>query len=292
LGDDLAAWLKRSDRFQEVEKAYRLALAHWEKLGPRIPNRSFDWVRWARSYNGLAALLFETGRPKEAEQLLRQALVSLGKSPAHLPSEGITSSQAGPLSARLRVHLSLASLLEATNRPLEAEKEYRQAIAMAEQGMARQEDENWKVERYRGWAGDLATALNDLAWHFATYLDLRFRDPIQAVELAKKATRLAPDRNNQNTLGVALYRAGEWKEAVEALEKNTKQGVVVSGREVASDFFFLAMTHWQLGDKEKAREWYQKAIQWMDKDALRDEELRRFRAEAEDLLCIKETPKP
>lgn len=52
------------------------------------------------------------------------------------------------------------------------------------------------------------------------------------------------------------------------------------------------MAHWQLGDKEEAREWYQKAIRRMDKNAPRDEELRRFQAEAEDLLCIKETQKP
>jgi hypothetical protein len=58
------------------------------------------------------------------------------------------------------------------------------------------------------------------------------------------------------------------------------------------DFFFLAMAHWQLDDKDQARTWYDKAVPWMDKNKPQNEDLRRFRAEAEDLLCIKKTPKP
>ena len=54
------------------------------------------------------------------------------------------------------------------------------------------------------------------------------------------------------------------------------------------DWFFLAMSHWQLGQKDKAREWYDRAAQWMDKNQPTDEELRRFRAEAAELLELKE----
>ena len=50
------------------------------------------------------------------------------------------------------------------------------------------------------------------------------------------------------------------------------------------DFFFLAMAHWQLGEKEQARQWNDKAVAWMDKNTPKDEELLRFRAEAEALL--------
>ena len=54
------------------------------------------------------------------------------------------------------------------------------------------------------------------------------------------------------------------------------------------DWFFLAMAHWQLGEKDKAREWYDRAVQWMDKNQPKNEELRRFRAEAAELLELKE----
>jgi hypothetical protein len=30
-----------------------------------------------------------------------------------------------------------------------------------------------------------------------------------------------------------------------------------------TDWFFLAMTHWQLSDKAAALKWYDKAVQWM-----------------------------
>ena len=50
--------------------------------------------------------------------------------------------------------------------------------------------------------------------------------------------------------------------------------------------FFLAMTHWQLGSKEEARKWYDQAVQWMEKNAPENGELRHFRAEAAKLLGV------
>ena len=48
------------------------------------------------------------------------------------------------------------------------------------------------------------------------------------------------------------------------------------------------MAHWQLDEKEQARKWYGQAVQWMDKNKPQDEELLRFRAEAAELLEVKE----
>jgi len=52
------------------------------------------------------------------------------------------------------------------------------------------------------------------------------------------------------------------------------------------------MARWQLGEKEKARTWYDRAGQWMEKNQAQNEELQRFRAEAAELLGIHETGKP
>ena len=52
----------------------------------------------------------------------------------------------------------------------------------------------------------------------------------------------------------------------------------------SADWFFLAMAHWQLGEKDKARQWYDRAVEWMDKNEPMNEELRRFRNEAEELI--------
>jgi hypothetical protein len=49
------------------------------------------------------------------------------------------------------------------------------------------------------------------------------------------------------------------------------------------------MAHWRLDEREKARQWYDKAVEWMEKNQPNDEDLRRFRTEAEELLKTKQT---
>src|SRR5262245_29766839 len=50
------------------------------------------------------------------------------------------------------------------------------------------------------------------------------------------------------------------------------------------DWFFVAMAHWELGDKAQAREWHEKAVRWMEQTKSSDAELRRFRDEAASLI--------
>jgi uncharacterized protein HemY len=81
---------------------------------------------------------------------------------------------------------------------------------------------------------------------------------------------------------VAHYRAGTWQVALAALEKamELRQGGD------SYDWLFLAMCHEKLGDKEKARQWYDRATRWMDKNKATDEELRHFREEAAQVLGV------
>ena len=131
----------------------------------------------------------------------------------------------------------------------------------------------------------LALRCNNLSWGLATGSEPKFRNPTCALEFAKKAVELSPNNGAYaNTLGVAHYRAGDWKAAIAALEKSME---LRNGGD-SFDWFFLAMAHWRLGEKEKAREWYDRAVQWMDKNRPTDEELRRFRAEAAELLELNE----
>jgi eukaryotic-like serine/threonine-protein kinase len=126
----------------------------------------------------------------------------------------------------------------------------------------------------------------NLAWLLATAADPKFRNPAKAVELAKELVRQAPqDGNRWNTLGAAHYRAGEWKPAIDALEKSNE---LLDGNELSYYAFFLAMAHWKLDRKEDARKWYDQAVQRMEKNKPDDEELRRFRAEAATLLGVTE----
>jgi Flp pilus assembly protein TadD len=130
--------------------------------------------------------------------------------------------------------------------------------------------------------------LNNLAWHLATCPDPAVRNPAEATRLAEEAVAAGrgkprPEQGTYgNTLGVARYRNGEWRPAIEAL---TKAMDLRKGGD-SFDYFFLAMAHWRLGEKEQARTWYDMAIAWMDKHKPKDEELRRFRVEAAELLTI------
>jgi hypothetical protein len=132
---------------------------------------------------------------------------------------------------------------------------------------------------------------NDAAWRLANHPDPRRRDIPRAVAMARTAAERTPEAAHiWNTLGVALYRARAWKEAVAALEK--AEGLA-PGRFLAFNGFFLAMANWHLSHKDDARRWHDKSVKWMDKngevlsrDPLHAEELRRFRGEAEELLGV------
>jgi Flp pilus assembly protein TadD len=126
-------------------------------------------------------------------------------------------------------------------------------------------------------------AHSNLAWWLATNADPKFRDPNAAVTHARKAIDLVPeDRNPWSNLGVALWRAGDLQTAVETLE--TADRMNKGGDHFHR--FFLAMAYWQLGEKDKARRAYDQAVEWMDKNQPANEELRRFRAEAEEMLGV------
>jgi serine/threonine protein kinase/Tfp pilus assembly protein PilF len=125
--------------------------------------------------------------------------------------------------------------------------------------------------------------LNNVAWSLATSRSCELHDARRAVELAQKAVDLAPERGIYwNTLGAAQYRTGSWKAAIAALEKS----MALRRGGNSFDWFFLAMAHWQLGEREEARQRYQQAVDWMAKSRTKDEELRRFRAETAELLGL------
>lgn len=124
---------------------------------------------------------------------------------------------------------------------------------------------------------------NEDAWVIARMPDGDLADYARAVELARAAVASEPDNPwFLNTLGVALYRLGEYREAVEVLERAAARNQEVQGYHPATDWLFLAMASWQLGEWEQAREWLARsraALQDVD-----DAELAGFLAEAEGLI--------
>jgi serine/threonine protein kinase len=126
-------------------------------------------------------------------------------------------------------------------------------------------------------------AQNNLAWFLATVADPQFRDPKQAVQIAREVVERVPqNRENWITLGVAQYGARDYRNAVLSLEKAIRGPYRFSGYSA----LYLAMAYWQLGQKDKASHWYARAIDQMEKRELRDLEHARHRRDAELLMGI------
>jgi eukaryotic-like serine/threonine-protein kinase len=131
---------------------------------------------------------------------------------------------------------------------------------------------------------DQSSVLNYLAWTYAT-APPPLRDPAKALVHARTAVRLTPDIGTyHNTLGVALYRLGQFREAVIELEKSL---AVSRPPDSAWDLFFLAMCRVQLGDTDQAKLDFERAcrLQAEAQAAAGDvEELKAIHGEAADII--------
>jgi tetratricopeptide (TPR) repeat protein/serine/threonine protein kinase len=292
---DLGWFLFSEGKLAEAEAALREAVrlkphfaeAH-SKLGwvllsqgklaeAEVPLREAIRVKpdYAEAHGELGWVLKCQGKLPEAESALREAIRLQPDNTGAYKDLGVVLWHQGMLSeaeAALReairlktdyaeAHSKLGWLLLSQGKLAEAETAYREAVRLQP-------------------SDDLAH--DGLAWLLATCADPKRRNPQEAVALAERAVQLAPKNGNYwNTLGVARYRTGHYQAAITALEESLG---LQGGNSL--DWFFLAMAHWQLGDADKARQCYDNAVCWMEEHQPKDEELVRFRAEAEELLAI------
>jgi serine/threonine protein kinase/WD40 repeat protein/Tfp pilus assembly protein PilF len=132
---------------------------------------------------------------------------------------------------------------------------------------------------------DQADLCNTLAWLLVAG-PTELRDGKKAVPYSERAVELAPlNWAYHNTLGLALYRADRYQNAIAPLEASLKGS---SGHTDGFDLFFLAMCHVKLGDPAKAKDCFDRAVKWIEGQKNLHpqwaEELKTFRAEAEELL--------
>jgi serine/threonine protein kinase/WD40 repeat protein/Flp pilus assembly protein TadD len=136
-------------------------------------------------------------------------------------------------------------------------------------------------------APNLHVALNALAWIYATGPGT-LRAPDKAVPLARRAVQLAPGNwSYRNTLGAALYRAGEFGAAIEILEKNSQDA---RNQALGFDLLLVAMSYHRRGDRQNARSCFDRAIAWRPPVRLSPtqmDEWTELRAEADALLMAK-----
>jgi eukaryotic-like serine/threonine-protein kinase len=267
----LGGILQRAGRLREATSEFRQALALQEQLAAAFPQDPDYLHEQARAWNFLGIVL--RGQPGEVEAALghhRRALALCGRLVAEFPDQ---PAYRGEL---VRSHYSLGNALAIAGRCPEAEQAFQEALTASRPDIDKSPDPAYRGQR--------ASILNDLAWLLAACPDEPFRDPARALASARKAVELDPPRGAYwNTLGVAHVRAGHWREAVAAFEKSMKLGGGDS-----FDWFFLAMAQWQLGNREEARKWYGRALEWMAQHQPNHPELRRFRSEAAQVLGVKE----
>jgi WD40 repeat protein len=159
---------------------------------------------------------------------------------------------------------------------------------LAQSARTRAQRAQQDIERYRReWEAspNAAAACNALAWVYLV-APPALRDVEAALPLAEKAVRLAPKTVVfRNTLGVAYYRAGRYREAVEVLRPNVENE---ADSDLAYDLYFLAISHHRLGETARARDYYDWAIRWVsmqrDLNPRQRDEQAAIRAEAEELF--------
>jgi tetratricopeptide (TPR) repeat protein len=269
----LAMALQKRGQLREAVDRFRRAVLICDRLAEEFPDDSTYRYLLARHLNFLGVAL--RGLPKEAAAAM----------PCHLKAIGLCErlvaefqDQPDYRTELVRSRFGLGIVLRITGLLAESVQNLQQALQDYRPSADTTDGPNTRVQ--------FASIFNELAWLRATCADTSYRDPEGAVTSARKAVEQAPERGEfWNTLGVALYRANDWTEARAAFSKSMS---LRRGGD-SFDWFFLAMSHWQLGDMSEGCKCYDWAVEWMERKRPNDEELIRFRAEAEELLHIKPT---
>jgi serine/threonine-protein kinase len=254
----ITLFLKR--KYDEAEAYYREAI----RLKPET----------VAAYQGLASVLDAKRRVDEAIDVCRQGL------------------RARPDSANTRN--TLGFLLESKGRLGEALLEKQEAMRLNPDDpdlihglgvvlgkLGRFEESVAAFRKALELNPNNSYPLNALAWYLVTAPDRRQRRPQEALDLARTAVKEGPDvATNYNTLGLAEYRNGLFVEAVATLRKS----IEMSKGSDPSDFFFLAMTLWQRGERSEAERNFERGVEIASKASPQEWEWQMLWAEAAETL--------
>ena len=260
LGSDLLMLGKLEEATVEIREAIRLK-----------PGKS---ATTAGLYSILGDALVAQGRLTEAIEPYREAIRLMpDRKYAHcglgnvLYRQGKLEEAIEPLNTAIRIdpnyhnaHYYLGSALTKLGREKEAIAEFREAIRLRPEG---------------------TVAHTNLA--FVTALDPgRSRQEYEeALVHARKGIEAEPkDGGCYIAVSLVEYRPGHLTESLAA----GQQGMILSDGGNAFYWFVLAMVYSRTGDKDKAREWFEKAVAQAKSDAPDESDARRLWTEAAKLL--------
>jgi len=289
--------------YQEAESALLEAVRLRAELAAELAGNAEAQDALQHARFSLGNLFYETGRPGEAEKYFRMTTLTAEKRVKEEPGGP------GPRVRLIGQYFMLGNSLFAGGKEQEAEAIARKCVAIAEKLAA---EDSRSLSYRKALSGSyyllglllVATGREDEAadvlakrirlveaktaefpddppvgpcWLLATCPVTRLRNPERALALAKILSQRYPGQYWLE-VGAAEYGAGHWQPAIDAL-KNSKPNE-------ALELFFLAMAHWQLGQKDEAWRRYDQAVEWMDKNRPRDLLILPVRREATKLLSV------
>jgi tetratricopeptide (TPR) repeat protein len=292
---ELGKSLSRQQKFEEAIAAFREAVRLLPASAEAHSNLGVSLVRFGKTEDGIIEVR-EAIRIKPDEATahynLANALIRLGSSHDEAIREFREAIRLDP--GNVSAHNDLGAAFSDQGKWDEAIAELRKAVQFAPDHAG--SHSNLGVAFRHGGRideaiGEFRAAIqlgpsvaefhNGLAWTMAMFPRNPRRDDAEALEHARKAVELAPNAGHCcNTLALAEYRSGHWAESLAASERS----LALKKGDDECAWFLLAMAHWQKGDKDEARTWFKKAVDWTKLNAPGDTEMRRLWSEAAKLL--------
>ena len=261
---------------EEAERITKLGLETWQELSDRSPWDAVLKGLVGRSHFRLAELHQRAGRREQAQESYYRAVAIYLKLAVDFPEQqGNHSGLARTLFLLLdtttepRDRMQLAATAEEILRVggLDSMVRFVTATLLARCAALAERDPLLPPEQRRGAITAYTARIrqvidslgavppqrvenkNGLAWMLVTTPFEALRQPALAVRLAEETTRTDPGLAKYwNTLGVARYRNGDWKGAIRRMSTSMARNASMNYPR-SYDCFFLAMAHWQLGDK-------------------------------------------
>jgi serine/threonine-protein kinase len=282
LNPNIVAWWHNRGTAHVRSKQWDQAIANFSKAIELNPKISVIWSERGKAYCGL--------------RQYEKALADFSKATELDPKTAGAWLNRGSAYDQLRQY---EKAIADYSRAIEFNP--KDVSAWANRGAARFRLKQWDqafadTSRALELQPDLPVLQNNLAWHLSTHPEPTRRDPRRAVELAEKAVKAEPQQGVfRKTLGVARYRAGDASGAIAPLQEALKrfEGVTDFQPGAGRSLFFLAMAQHKAGHGPEARQAYNRALAWLKtnqqalkKNAWAADDLRRWRAEAEEVLGI------
>jgi tetratricopeptide (TPR) repeat protein len=256
------AQVKAGKQVAEAERLYQEAITLWEEILPHATNEAYRKgaiTRLATTCLQLGNLQQLLGKRAAAEATLAKG-IDYGEKAVSLDPDRPLVKHNLEL-ARQLLDGSREQTLQDEITKLWQAKSFADAIDRSRRGVEEQEKllRAGKVPKAGTWR--LAYRLTRFAWFLAHCPDGSLRDTKAAVQHARRATELQPDRGDfWFMLATVQYRDGDWQDSLASLGK-TKARV---GAYEGSGWLLVAMNRHQLKQKEEARLALREGVAWIE----------------------------